>query len=195
MNRQWQSIVLMGVGFLAAPMTAAQESDVRVRLFALAQFPLLREENHVRYPTGPSEYRLLTRWNLDKWRDRSPEYFDLVAIVENNGSLPVESIELQLTRDLKIGERRFWHTGDPEPDPRELAQWEGPIRVETKTIGTLDADAATSVQFGPFSADELWQDFWGQDLWPWEVKYEVTLLCSGCITTTGSASFDMAFPL
>lgn len=155
MNRLLPIIGLIVAGFFAAPMAAAQDHEVWVELFALAQFPLLREDQFVRYPTGPSEYKRLTRWNLDKWRDRSPEYFDLVAIVENRGTLPVGSIELRLTRDRKIGERRLWLSGDPEPQPRELAQWEGPIPVETKTIRALDADAATSVWFGPFSADKL----------------------------------------
>lgn len=185
---------LIGASFFAAPMAAAQDHEVWVDLFALAQFPLLREDQFLRYPTGPSEYKRLTRWNLDKWRDRSPEYFDLVAIVQNPGTLPGGSIELRLTRDRKIGERRLWLSSDPEPQPRELAQWEGPIPVQTKTIGTLGADAATSVWFGPFSADELWQDFREQESWPWEVRYEVTLRCAGCSPATGSASFDMVFP-
>ena len=195
MNRPLLLIGLIGAGFFAAPMAAAQKYDVRVELFAMAQFPLLAEELFVRYPTGPSEYKRLTRWNLDKWRDRSPEYFDLVVIVQNLGTNPVELIELQLTRNVKIGERRIWYSDDPEPPPHELAQWEGPIPVETKTIGTLlGADAAMSVWFGPFSADELWQDLSGQDLWPWEVKHEVTLRCGGCSPTTGTASFDMVPP-
>ena len=143
MKRVLLFIGLIVAGFFAAPTVAAQDYDVWVDLFAMAQFPLSREEGFVRYPTGPSEYKRLTRWNLDKWGDRSPEHFDLVAIVQNPGTLPVGSIELQLTRDLKIGEFRDYD--NPDPHPRELAQWEGSILVDSKTIGTLDADAATSV--------------------------------------------------
>lgn len=156
MMRALLLIGLIDPGFFAASMVAGQDTDVRVRLFAMAQFPLLREENFLRYPTGFLEYKLLTRWLLDKWRDRSLEYFDLVVIVENPGTLPVGMIELQPSRHLKIGERR--ECGDPDPPPRELAQWENSIPVETKTIDTLDANAAMSVWFGPFSADELWDD-------------------------------------
>ena len=191
MKRVLLFIGLIHAGFFVAPMVAAQDYEVWVDLFPMAQFPLLAEDQFLRYPAGPSEYKRLTRWNLDKWRDRSPEYFDLVVIVQNPGTNPVESIELQLTRDIRIGE--FWDY-ESQPPPRELAQWEGSVPVELKTIGTLGADAATSVLFGPFSADELWQDLWGQDLWPWEVKYEVTLRCSGCSPITGSASFDMVHP-
>ncbi len=194
MKRVLLFIGLIQAGYFAAPMVAAQDQEVWIDLFAMAQFPLLGEEGFLRYPTGPSEYKRLTRWNLDKWRDRSPEYFDLVAIVQNPGTLPVGSIELQLTRNVKIGERRHWLSDDPEPPPWELAQWEGAIPVETKTIGGLEADAATSVWFGPFSADELLEDFRGQDTWPWEVMYEVTLLCSGCSPSNGAASFDMVPP-
>ena len=194
MKRSMLLIGLICAGFSIAPMVAAQDDDVSVYLFALAQFPLLQEELYVRNPTAPSEYKRLTRWNLDKWGDRSPEYFDLVAIVENTGSIPAGSIELHLTRDVKIGEPRHWHTGDPEPHPPELAQWEGPIPVETKTIDALDANASTSVWFGPFSADELWENLHPQDLWPWEARHEVTLRCSRCSPITSIASFDMVPP-
>ena len=190
-----RSILLIGLicaGFFVAPMVSAQDVDVRVKLFALSEFPLLREELYVRNPTAPSEYKRLTRWNLDKWRDRSPEFFDLVAIMENTWSISVGPIELHLTRDVKIGEHWDWINNDP--DPRVFAQWTGPIPVETKTIGPLDADAATSIWFGPFSADELLQDHSGQDLWPWEVRFEVTLRCNACSPTTGIASFEMIHP-
>ena len=190
-----RSILLIGLicaGPFSAPIVAAQDYDVLVDLFALAQFPLLGEDGYVRYPTGPSEYKRLTRWNLDKWRDRSPEYFDLVAIVRNFGTNPIESAELHLTRDIKLGEH--WNWINNEPDSRVLAQWTGPIPVETRTIGPLGADAATSVWFGPFSADELLQDHSGQDLWPWEVRFEVTLRCNACSPNTGIASFEMIHP-
>ena len=192
MKRVLRIIGLIQAGVFGAPMVAAQDYDVWVDLFAMAQFPLLGEDGYLRYPTGPSEYKRLTRWNLDKWRDRSPEHFDLVAIVQNPGTIPVGPIELRLTRDVKIGE--FPDYNIPDSDPRELAQWESPIPVETKTIGTLGADAATSVWFGPLSADELLEDLWEQDLWPWEVMYEVTLLCSGCSPSNSAASFDMVPP-
>ena len=191
MKRAWLFIVPFSSSFFCAPMLAAQEYDVWIELFAMAHFPLSREENFVRYPTGPSEYKRLTRWNLDKWRDRSPEYFDLVVIVQNPGALAVGPIELQLNRDVKIGE--FWDFRS-QPHPSEFAQWEGPIPVETKTIGTIEANEATAVWFGPFSADELWENLWAQDLWPWEVKYQVTPRCSDCSPTNGSTSFDMNHP-
>ena len=194
MNRALPFIGSICAGIFAVPMVAAQEYEVWVDLFALAHVPLLGEDAFQRYPTGPSEYKRLTSWNLDKWRDRSPENFDLVAIVQNPGTYPVELFELRLTRLTRIGERRIWLSDDPEPHPRELAQWEGPIPVDTKTLGTLGADSAMSVWFGPFSADELWQDLSRQNLWPWQVKYEVTLQCSACSPTTGTASFDMVPP-
>ncbi len=94
MNRVLLFIGLIYAGCFAAPMVAAQDDYVSVDLFAMAQFPLVGEEKFLRYPAGPSEYKRLTRWNLDKWRDRSPEYFDLVAIVQNPGTQPVGLIEL-----------------------------------------------------------------------------------------------------
>ena len=115
MKRVLRIIGLIQAGVFGAPMVAAQDYDVWVDLFAMAQFPLLGEDGYLRYPTGPSEYERLTRWNLDKWRDRSPEYYDLVAIVQNPGTQPVGSIELRLTRHVKIGERRHWLSDDPEP--------------------------------------------------------------------------------
>ena len=162
MKRVLLFIGLIYAGCFATPMAAAQDYYVSVDLFAMAHFPLVRQEKFLRYPAGPSEYKRLTRWNLDKWRDRSPEHFDLVAIVQNPGTIPVGPIELRLTRDVKIGELPDYDI--PDSDPREHAQWEGPIPVETKTIGTLGADAATSVWFGPLSADELLEDLWEQDL-------------------------------
>ena len=105
--------------------------------------------------------------------------FDLVAIIENIGSQPVGPIELRLTGDRKIGETWDFRS---QPHPRELAEWEGPVDVETRMVDTLDADSAVSVWFGPFSTPEL-RDFgllWDMDLWAWEARYEVTLECDGC---------------
>ncbi len=195
MKRALLWIVFSGIGIFSAPMAVAQDVEVRVRLYALAHFPLLREDNHLRYPTGPTEYKRLTEWALDKWEDRSPENFDLVAIIENVGTQPVGLIELRLTRDRKIGEK--WDI-DLNPNPSDVAIWEGPVDVETRTVGTLDADSATSIWFGPFSAVQLLQDLppSSRDLyiWPWEAKYEVTLECDGCSPMTASASFDMFHP-
>ena len=196
MKRTCLLIGWIGAGLFSAPMVVAQDVEVRVRLYALAHFPLLGEDAHLRYPTGPTEYKRLTEWFSDKWGDRGPENFDLVAIIENVGTQPVGPIELRLTRDRKIGEN--WDI-DLNPNPSDVAIWEGLVDVETRTVGTLDADSAMSIWFGPFSAYQLLQDLPpspSRDLyiWPWEAKYEVTLECDGCSPMTASASFVMVHP-
>ena len=178
-------------GLFSAPMAVAQDVEVLIWLYALAHFPLLKEDSHLRHPTGPTEYRRLTDCVIDKWGDRCPENFDLVAIIENLGAVPVGPMTLHLTGDRKIGETSDFSS---QPHPRELAQWEGPISLETRTVGGLDADSATSVWFGPFSTDALVGFLWDMDLWPWEAKYEVTLVCAGCSPMTASRAFDMAHP-
>ncbi len=193
MKRALLWITLSGTGILSAPMALAQDADIHVELFALAHFPLLREVDNMRYPTGPTEYRLFSYWVMDKWQDRSPENFDLVAIIKNRGELPVGPIELRLTGDRKIGEFLDYDNLS-QPRPHELAQWEGPKLLETRTVGALDGNSIKSVWFGPLSTDELWRPLWALDLWPWEARYEVTLVCDGCSPMTASASFTMAHP-
>ncbi len=124
--------------------------------------------------------------------DRCPEHFDLVAIIENRGELPVGPIELGLTGDRKIGEFCDFCS---QPYPWDVAVWEGPVDVESRNVEVLDANSTTSVLFGPFSVDQLWQDLTrSRDLWPWEARYEVTLVCAGCSPMTASASFDLTHP-
>ncbi len=193
MKRALLWIVFSGIGIFSAPMAVAQDVEVRVRLYALAHFPLLREVDNMRYPNGPTEYKRLTEWVSDKWGDRSPENFDLVAIIENIGTQPIGPIELRLTGDRRIGER--WDASS-RPYPWDVAEWEGPSDVETRTVGTLDADSATSIWFGPFSAYQLSQVLpRSRDLWPWEARFEVTLECDGCSPMTASTVFDMGHDL
>ncbi len=192
MKRNSLLIGLIGAGLLSAPMTVAQDADIHVELYALAHFPLLGEDSHLRHPTGPTEYKLLTDCIADKWGDRCPENFDLVAIIENIGSQPVGPIELRLTGDRKIG--KLWDYTS-RPYPWNVAVWEGPVDVETRLVGTLDADSAMSVWFGPFSTSEIMGLLWDMDLWPWEARYKVTLVCDGCSPRTASVSFDLTHPL
>ena len=192
MNRVLLLLGLIGTCCVAAQAAKAQNHEMRIRLFAFAEFPLMIESDSVSYPEALAEYKLLTRWNQNPYhRYQSPAYFDLIAVVENRGTVPVELVELELTRDRKIGEFYDWER-PPTVDPSETAEWEGSIRIETKTISTLDGKTATFVRFGPFSADQLWWDVEEQNLWPWEIKYDVTIQCNGCASDTDSASFTMS---
>ena len=186
---------LIGTGCFTAPSAAAQDNEVGVQLFAFAEFSFyFTRRDRVRYPTI-AEYRELSRWAANPYDDsRSPAYFDLVAVVENFGTHPVGSIELELTRNRKVGE--FFDDSIVRPPyPKEAAQWEGAIGIETTTVGSLDGKTATVVRFGPFAVRELLEDLLAQDAWPWQVKYEVTLQCGGCASSTDSASFTMAHSL
>ena len=44
---------IIGAGFIGTSTVTAQDNGVRVELFAIAQFPLLREDDFVRHPSGP----------------------------------------------------------------------------------------------------------------------------------------------
>ncbi len=192
MKRTCLLIGWIGAGLFSAPRAVAQDDDVQVwllGLFAMAHFPLLKEVDNMRHPTGPTEYRLFSYWVMDKWGDRSPENFDLVAIIENKGAVPIGPITLHLSRDRKIG--GTWDF-EYQPPPAELAQWEGPISIETRTVGALDGNSITSVWFGPFPADELVVPLWREGLWSWVAKYEVTLQCTGCSSATLSESFNIS---
>ena len=67
MKRTCLLIGWIGVGLFGAPMAVAQDSDIRVELYALAHVPLLGEDAYLRYPTGPTEYKLFTECVIDKW--------------------------------------------------------------------------------------------------------------------------------
>ena len=188
----------LGVSFFAASTAAAQDAEIHVHLFVLAEFPLLVEVDSadIPYPTPiPFEYKRLTRWTLDKWRDRSPEHFDLLAVVESYDTQPINAIELVLTRARKIGE--FFDYDQLHLDPphsSERAVWEVPVQIETKIVDSLDGRMATYVWFDSLSADDLWKDLSPQRRWPWETRYEITLQCSRCSPVTASASFTMSHP-
>lgn len=186
--------IVCGSG-LAAPTAVAQDRRIEVTVYALAEFPLLRELASVdeRYPTPIiSEYTLLEFWHTDKWQETNPPFFDLVAVVENLGERPAESVELDLTWDRKIGERPNEIPWGP-PYPSELAEWEGAIPVQTKAIGTLDGRSAEYIRFGPLSVRELLDGLWDQGLWAWDAKYEVTVRCDGCVPSTGAWSFQLSY--
>ena len=75
MKRTCLLIGWIGAGLFSAPRAVAQDDDVQVwllGLFAMAHFPLLKEVDNMRHPTGPTEYRLFSYWVMDKWGDRSP---------------------------------------------------------------------------------------------------------------------------
>ena len=88
----------------------------------------------IRHP-DPSEYRIVSRWAWveDPW---VPDFVDLIAVVENSGVAPVGPIEVDLYRDLKIGDSLDGHCDLPPdaelpPHPRESAVWLGPILIDT----------------------------------------------------------------
>ena len=177
-----------------APAAVSQDNDVRVELFAFAEFPFFSDMLYsgVRYPPI-TEYKVLKEWVGNPYnRIRSPDFFELVAIVANTSTLSIEEIELELRVDRRIGE--LWDF-EAQPHPRETAQWEGLTRIETTMIGSLDGKMARVVRFGPFSASDLQDELVAQDLWPWEVQYEVTLRCNGCTPNTDSASIRMVHSL
>lgn len=163
------------------------------QLLTLAEFPLVRKRDGVRYPAMTiAEYKPFREWiqNIENV-NTGPEYFHLVAVAYNPDDLPIKSVELELVRDRKIGE--YHDQGAPSLDiTRERATWEGHVHIESSHIARLDGKTGTYVWFGPFSAHDLWMDLAGQDRWPWEVRYEVTARCDGCSSedTTG-ASFTM----
>ena len=192
-------LVLGGIvyaGWFTVPMSVAQDRQIEVTVFALAEFPLLRELASMdeSFPEPIlSEYKLLESWISDKWGDDRPSWFYLFAVVENLGELPMEEVKLVLTRDRKIGE---WEYRFEPPYAWETAQWEGPIPAETRSIGMLDGMSARYVRFGPLSADELiTADLLDQDLWTWEARYGVTVRCDGCVTSTATWSFRLGFDL
>ena len=177
-----------------SPAAVSQEHEVRVTLFAFAEFPFSfsTQYDNVRYPPI-IEYKNFTEWVQNPYdKSRSPDFFELVAVVSNVGTFSVESIQLGLSRDRKIGD--VWDF-EVEPHPRESAQWEGPIEIATTMIDTLAGQTAAVVRFGPFSARGLQDDLLAQDLWPWEVEYEVIVQCSGCAANTDSASITMVHSL
>ena len=190
MSRALSLLGLIAALFFSAPAAVSQGHDVRVTLFAFAEFPFwfsTRYDN-VRYPPI-TEYKVFTEWVRDPYdKSRSPDFFELVAIVSNTSTVSVETIQLGLNRDRKIGD--VWDF-EVEPHPSENSQWEGAIPIATTLIDSLDGQTATVVRFGPFSAHGLLDDLLAQELWPWEVEYEVTLQCRGCARDTDSVSISM----
>lgn len=189
------SRVLSFLGLIVAccftsPTTVSQENDVHVTLFAFAEFELFfaAKFDNVRYPPI-TEHKIITDWVQNPYnKSRSPDHFELVAIVVNRGTLPVDSIELELNRDRKIGELWDFET---EPRPSGSAQWEGSIPIATTVVGTVEEMTATVVRFGPFSASDLYNHLLAEERWPWEVRFEVALECSDCSPVTDSASIKM----
>ena len=196
MRRQLLLFTFIASACFPAMPSAAQNEGGQPnvwQLLALAEFPLVRKRDGVRYPsTTIAEFKPFREWIQDfENGNTDPEYFHLVAVAYNPGELPIESVELELIRDRKIGE--YYDQGAPPLDlAREQATWEGPVHIETSHFARLDGKTGTYVWFGPFSADALWMDLAHQDRWPWEVRYEVTARCNGCPSedTTG-ASFTM----
>ena len=184
--------VLIVTSCSAASTASAQLQEINVRLLSFAEFPLLIERDDVNYPSTLSEYRLFAEWYGNPYHNfQSPTHFDLVAIVENDGAVPIGPIELELKQNLKVGE--FFEPSLPmrPPYPIEHAEWEGSVSVETTTIRMLDGKTASFVWFGPFSSTELLQQPEDKDRWPWEVKYEVNARCNNCIPASATVSFTM----
>lgn len=183
---------------LAATVAPGQEAPVGDEggVKVIQVFPMGKRTIDVAYAEGVrhpefSEYRIVSRWAWieDPWL---PEFVDLVAVVENSGAAPVGPLEVDLYRDLKIGDSLEGHCdlppdADLPPHPRESAVWLGSLLVETQTIDFLESNTAVAVSFDPFSMVELKDEFLNQPVWPWVLRFEVAVRCGACSRETSAA--------
>ena len=182
--------LLWGCWF-AATMAHGQEATPgdRGEVKASQLFPMGKRAIEVAYADGirhPEffEYRIVSQW---AWIEAPwmPEFLDLIALVENSGAAPVGPVEVDLYRDLKIGDSLDGHCNLPPdadlpPHPRESAVWLGPILVDTQRIDYLEGNTAIGLSFDPFSMHGLKDEFLGQPDWPWVLRFEVALRCAAC---------------
>lgn len=203
MNRASLLAGMIGGFCLAAPMAHAQQRpgadqpDVKViELLPMGNKPIeFSRTTGVAYPEL-FEYRIVWSWiwHAYHW---PPEYLDLIAVVENSASAPVGPVELDLYRDLEIGDSLDGYC-DATPvsgrllHPEDAAVWQGPILWDTKTIGMLEGKTAVGVNFDPISMAGLRDEYWPQDEWPWTLRFEVAVRCERCSSETMSVEIDFS---
>ena len=142
------------------------------------------------------EYRIVWSWIWHRYHS-PPEYLDLIAVVENSAAAPVGPVEVDLYRELEIGDSLEGYC-DATPDPgmpyhpADAAVWQGPILWGTKTIDTLEGKTAVGVSFDPISMLGLTEEYWRQDEWPWTLRFEVAVRCEGCSSDTIAVEIGFA---
>ena len=175
----------------AATMAHGQEVPVGAQGEArvIQLFPMGNRTIDIAYAEGVrhpeiAEYRIVSRWAWieDPW---VPEFVELIAVVENSGEAPVGPLEVDLYRDLKIGDSLDRHCDLPPdadfpPHPRDTAAWSGSILIDTQSIDVLEGNTAIGVSFAPFSMYGLKDEYLGQPVWPWVLRFEVAVRCAAC---------------
>ena len=202
MKRPLWALVCGCTCMFALPSVAQEQYDVNaIELIPLAEFPLriyFFDGRQALDVSATPEYKMLSYLPVGD-HPRLPRYIDLIAVVENRGASPVESIEVRLYRDRRVGDEiseeqlfRDWLSRDATlsnlpPHPRSLARWEGSVQVASQVIGLLDGNTTIAVVFERISVDALWRDLATNNLWPWEVEYEVQVHCVECSSAHASA--------
>ncbi len=141
-----------------------------------------------------AEYRVISDWVASHNDHVAPEYLDMVAVLENRGEVAVGPIQVDLYRDRKVGETAEAACEAPltVPHPNTQAVWQGSVLVDTNEIVSLEGKTAIGVKFGFIPIfDSLLDDLTVLGLWPWEVKYEIRLQCTGCSPEVVSVSLPM----
>ena len=214
-------LVWIGCSFIAASVVA--EDVVAIKLIPLAELPIYVSaspgvmtawrnhaadlENRTRRAgrvghvmltdegyQSMSEYRVISDWIASHNDHAAPDYLDLVAVIENRGTVPVGPIDVELYRDRKVGETAEAACNAPlaVPHPRTQATWEGLVMLDSNAIDILEAKTVLGLKLGSFAIHEdLLDDLRTMGMWPWDVKYEVRLRCTVCSRDTVSVSIPM----
>ncbi len=102
-----------------------------------------------------------------------PGTIHVIAVVENRGADPVESVDMRLFGDRQVGdatreaqlyrqrplERSLIYSirDNRPPHPSSLSRWEGAVQVDTRFIAPLDSNETPAVHFEQ-RAHELSED-------------------------------------
>lgn len=165
-------------GVMTAWRNHAADSENRPRRAGRIGHVMISEQRY----EPISEYRVVSEWVASNNDHSAPEYFDLVAVVENRGAVPVGPIYLELYLDRKVGETGRTACESPhEPQPETQATWQGSLRIDTNMIDSLEGKTAIGLKFGAIRIwEHLLDDLRARDMWPWEVKFEVMVRCAEC---------------
>ena len=168
----------------------AADSENRPRRAGRIGDVMLTEEGY----QSLAEYRVISDWVASHNDHSAPEYLDLVAVVENRGTVPAGPVDVVLYRNRKVGATAEAACKAPlsVPHPRTQATWEGSLMLGTHTIDSLEARTVLGLKLGSFPIhDGLLDDLRAMDMWPWEVKYVVRLRCTVCSLDTVSVSIPI----
>lgn len=173
-------ITIFLVSLFSIGVALAQEDRLtNLAIVPLAYRPVEIQDSSGRLLQEPriEEYVRMNRYEYSL--GSRPQKMDIVVVIENISGEQVENLSIVLQMSRRITELRNG------ANPEALGEWSIWQEVDHKEMDILAADRAIKVMFENLSIKDLWYDLWQTELWPSEIQFRVTMICSQCEDRVG----------